>query len=641
MMSRGTYGGMGVAVWMLLLGATLLAPKASAQQLQFSNLDQATVRIFSIANIGVREVRGESGAAYQVALPEAGHGSGVLVSSDGLVLTAEHVVHNARRVAVKITGSDEALPATVLHADEEQDFAFLAIDGYFEHVVTFPEVSPPLNVRQRVDAIGYPLDADRDTPQSSQGIVAGNTNDGRLQLSMSVNPGNSGGPLVDEQENLLGVVVARGDPERGVQGIAIAVPIDTIRPTFLGLRGEGSPFAAARARLSSLSAQEKVTAAVLTRLVQVGSVGGVMQEVDKQFTDGTAGRLREELQAALRNGGRSEPDVLTMAAAYIWNAAIWMKEKHRGNPDKALEVVRSLCRDATNRDRELAGRSAFVAMVMSQQTPWGRSPGRLSTYSTAGGESAGGHDSRVARNDTLPSAVISLRAGIAMPYQLLGGGLGVELFASKAHFQLDYMLGWNLETGTGHAYDAYAGYTLARWESESRAKFVLRVRQVAANLALVEYDESDVRVGNAVVMEVGVSGGTIAFARCPRSDCLDSIGYLDDLDTFSQITGQLGLGFRYVRSFAAERADHASASSHLSVFAHALALPFGMPAGEYYFSQLSYAAFKGTPQQPGVMGAQIGGSYSTTFGSGGACLGWLPAIDSFVARITWGYDFRI
>lgn len=204
---------------MAVLGCLGAEPLGWAKGIKYSDLDRATVRVFSLGDVGIERVRGRRGVVT-VAAPQAGHGSGLLVSADGLILTARHVIEGSRRIAVSVPWSKVAYPVRVVYRSKVHDLAFLVVDGDFEHFVTLPKKAPALRVRQTVFAVGYPVDGMRTTPQSTRGIVAGKApEEGWLQLGMNVNPGNSGGPLVAEDETVLGVVVARGSHEEGVQGI--------------------------------------------------------------------------------------------------------------------------------------------------------------------------------------------------------------------------------------------------------------------------------------------------------------------------------------------------------------------------------------------------------------------------------------
>ena len=347
----------------------------------YGAVDSATVRVFAVGDVGTEQVRGRS-TMRVVALPETGHGSGVLVDPRGVVVTAAHVVDGARHLAVRLPGGGGVLPAIVVHQDDLLDFALVLVlsDNALPNVLPLPEAPPALTVRQTVDAVGYPLDATREHPQSTRGIVSAALGDGRLQLGISVNPGNSGGPLVDERETLVGIVVARGDVQRGVQGIGVAVPTAPIRAAYDGaMRGA---FARAHRELRA-RADAARSAEVVDALVRLGGVE--LLEEAARVADGVAGseRLAHFDRVASQT---NEPSLLILLAAYFWDASLVMLERSGGAPtpshlppgslrDTAMRAqakARELVGRAVSMDATLAQRSAFVAFLQTGQAQTGQ-----------------------------------------------------------------------------------------------------------------------------------------------------------------------------------------------------------------------------------------------------------------------------
>jgi S1-C subfamily serine protease len=138
-------------------------------------------------------------------------GSGFFISEDGYLITNAHVVRNARSVKVK-TGTD-VFPAEVVRVDERDDFALLKVSG------TFPALSISTNEAGLGDAvftIGFPDIVLQGTqPKFTDGKISSLTglmdDPAEYQISVPVQPGNSGGPLVDLHGNVQGVIVARLD----------------------------------------------------------------------------------------------------------------------------------------------------------------------------------------------------------------------------------------------------------------------------------------------------------------------------------------------------------------------------------------------------------------------------------------------
>jgi len=139
-----------------------------------------------------------------------GSGSGAIVSSSGHVVTAAHVIKGCAYLEVVTpTGTH---PATVLSVDDANDVALLKVDQVFEAHISVGR-SSGVRLGQSVATIGFPnIGIQGHSPKVTQGMISGENgvqNDIRMwQISVPIQPGNSGGPLLDEQGRLVGVVVA-------------------------------------------------------------------------------------------------------------------------------------------------------------------------------------------------------------------------------------------------------------------------------------------------------------------------------------------------------------------------------------------------------------------------------------------------
>jgi TPR repeat protein len=139
-------------------------------------------------------------------------GTGVFVTTDGLILTAAHVVNGAR--AVKILTQQGLKSATVVTIDSTNDIALLKCDGQFPAVPV--KNSKGAELGQPVFTIGFPdTQLQGFSPKMTQGEISslsGVQDDPRdWQISVPVQPGNSGGPLFDSQGNTIGLVVGKLD----------------------------------------------------------------------------------------------------------------------------------------------------------------------------------------------------------------------------------------------------------------------------------------------------------------------------------------------------------------------------------------------------------------------------------------------
>ena len=168
---------------------------------------------------------------------ESGLGSGVIVSSDGYILTNNHVVADADELTVEFADGRK-FPAKVVGADPKTDIAVVKIDATGLPAVTFAD-SDKLRVGDVVFAVGNPLGVGETV---TMGIVSAkgrnhlgilDDDDGKgpgyedfIQTDAAINMGNSGGALVDAKGRFVGINSAIVSPSRGNIGIGFAVPVN-------------------------------------------------------------------------------------------------------------------------------------------------------------------------------------------------------------------------------------------------------------------------------------------------------------------------------------------------------------------------------------------------------------------------------
>ena len=170
----------------------------------------------------------------------SGTGTGFIINEDGLVVTNKHVVDGNKQVAVRlVTGNEYRGNVTQRHPD--LDLAYIKIDATLSFIPIAIGDSDEIRVGEEVIAIGFPLGRSLGLePTVSVGIISAKR-EGRLQTDASLNPGNSGGPLLDMFGQVAGVVVSRvetDDSGRPVSGIGFAIPINSVKS---GLGGQVSP----------------------------------------------------------------------------------------------------------------------------------------------------------------------------------------------------------------------------------------------------------------------------------------------------------------------------------------------------------------------------------------------------------------
>ena len=174
--------------------------------------------------------------------PQAGLGSGVIVSANGLVLTNNHVVEGADEIEVFLTDGRHAL-AKVIGTDPETDLAVLKITMERLPVIVMGN-SDAIQVGDQVLAIGNPFGVGQTV---TSGIVSAlgrnqlgiNTFENFIQTDAAINPGNSGGALVDTGGQLLGINTAIYSRSGGSLGIGFAIPVSTARLVMEGLINDG------------------------------------------------------------------------------------------------------------------------------------------------------------------------------------------------------------------------------------------------------------------------------------------------------------------------------------------------------------------------------------------------------------------
>jgi len=165
---------------------------------------------------------------------QQGVGSGVIVSTDGYILSNSHVVEEADQVKVTLSGSDDEYIAKVIGTDPQTDISVLKIDAKELTPITMTD-SDQLQVGDVVLAVGNPFGVGQTV---TMGIVSATSRgfgnqildyEDFIQTDASINPGNSGGALVDAGGRLVGINTAIISPSGGNLGIGFAVPINMAR----------------------------------------------------------------------------------------------------------------------------------------------------------------------------------------------------------------------------------------------------------------------------------------------------------------------------------------------------------------------------------------------------------------------------
>lgn len=174
--------------------------------------------------------------------PQAGLGSGVIVSPAGYILTNNHVIEEADQIEVVLNDGRKSA-ATVIGTDPETDLAILKVDLQELPVITLGD-SDRLSIGEPVLAIGNPFGVGQTV---TSGIVSAlgrtqlgiNTFENFIQTDAAINPGNSGGALVDIAGRLMGINTAIYSRSGGSMGIGFAIPTSTARSVMEAIVRDG------------------------------------------------------------------------------------------------------------------------------------------------------------------------------------------------------------------------------------------------------------------------------------------------------------------------------------------------------------------------------------------------------------------
>ena len=206
----------------------------------FDTEEQQNISVYkrslpSVVNITSTEVQYDF---FYRPYPQQGLGSGFILDKQGHILTNNHVIDNAQIVEVKLY-NQKKYKATVLEQDRAHDLALLQINNAPDLQPATLADSAALVVGQQVYAVGNPFGF---SGTMTRGIISalrsvqlpnGNKIDNAIQTDASVNPGNSGGPLLNSHGEVIGITtMIAGNPNNGAEqsaGIGFAIPINTAK----------------------------------------------------------------------------------------------------------------------------------------------------------------------------------------------------------------------------------------------------------------------------------------------------------------------------------------------------------------------------------------------------------------------------
>jgi len=169
-------------------------------------------------------------------------GSGLIIASDGYILTNNHVIDNAEKVVVKLSSNDTKYSAKVIGKDPQLDIALIKIDA--QGLLTAPlGDSDRLEVGEWVVAMGNPFGLDSTV---TSGIVSAKERhigqgpyDSFIQTDAKINPGHSGGPLINMRGEVVGINSMLFSETGENMGIGFAIPINMIKEILPQLKDKG------------------------------------------------------------------------------------------------------------------------------------------------------------------------------------------------------------------------------------------------------------------------------------------------------------------------------------------------------------------------------------------------------------------
>ncbi len=266
MLLAALVGGIVVGAAVLLLGTGGRSPSSSAATVSIGSASAGTRRdvsstALSATQIYERDSRGV--VAIKAVTPEGeDEGTGIVLNDKGLILTNDHVIKGATSITIDAGGSSKnTRSATLVGEEANQDMALISVDpsGLNLRPLTLAS-SSSVQVGDAVYAIGNPYGLEETL---TRGIVSalgreiaapdGSKITGAIQTDAALNPGNSGGPLLDEQGEVIGVnsqiasdASTAGGSQPGSTGVGFAISSNTVAQAIKTIEsGQGVTYASA------------------------------------------------------------------------------------------------------------------------------------------------------------------------------------------------------------------------------------------------------------------------------------------------------------------------------------------------------------------------------------------------------------
>jgi serine protease Do len=303
---------------------------SAGKTIQVTNEESAVINVVSKASPAVVSIVAKGVNPFSGNLSTQSAGTGMLVDSNGTVVTNSHVVEDATSTYTVVTHDQKTYTAKNISRDPVNDVAVLKIDGSNFPTVVFGD-SSAIKVGQSVVAIGNALGQFDNTVTTGvvsgvgRGITASDqlgqnseSLEGLIQTDAAINPGNSGGPLLSLGGDAIGITTAAAS---GAQNIGFAVPVNTVKAILSNYEKNGHivrPFLGVGTVIVSSS---EATANGLV-------VGALVQEVVPNSGADTAGIQRSDIIQAVNGQSISESNPLAKVLSQFQvgqqvNVKIW------------------------------------------------------------------------------------------------------------------------------------------------------------------------------------------------------------------------------------------------------------------------------------------------------------------------------
>jgi len=325
------------------------------------------VKAFDDAVVNIT-VSGVNPLAKPKAQSVHGEGSGFLVRDDGVILTNAHVVKGARHIVVKLKDRRE-FEAHLLGLDERTDVAVLAIDASHLPTVNIGH-DAELQVGQWVLAIGSPFGFEHSVSagvvSARQRLLPGPLAIPVIQTDVAVNPGNSGGPLLNERGEVVGINAAIYSGTGGYQGLSFAIPID------LAMRVKDQILAQGHATHARVGISTQTMNLALARSFGLPQPRGVLVlSVDPSGPAAAAGLRTGDVVLSVNELPLHDPDELPVMVAQaqpgdVLHMTVWRDGQEQRTLVALAEVV-----NGSADHLQQAGKAANKTTVAQADAPLG------------------------------------------------------------------------------------------------------------------------------------------------------------------------------------------------------------------------------------------------------------------------------